>query len=186
MKKIIYTLFLFPLFIFSQDLDVADGASLTIGTGGTMTIAGELNSNITGSIIIETSRTESGSLLAIEAGDNQGKGITLKRNIDQLNAGSEAEWTLIGVPVTGEISTLHKEFQLCAHLYRSNADGEEAIAKPHPKLGICHLPYDVQRPESFLSCSSVISENNLNPCSLQFSLNVYLIKNKLSPSLAFE
>ena len=40
MKKIIYTLFLLPLFIFSQDVDVADDATITIETGATMTVDG--------------------------------------------------------------------------------------------------------------------------------------------------
>ena len=97
MKKIIYTLFLFPLFIFSQNVDVADDAVITIETGGTMTVSGTLTTNTSGSLIIVTSRTQSGSLLAIDAGNSQGKGITLRRSVD----GSE-EWTLIGVPVTGE------------------------------------------------------------------------------------
>lgn len=97
MKKIIHTLFLLPLFIFSQDVDVADDATITIETGATMTVDGSITTNTSGSIIIETSTTESGSLLAIEAGESQGKGITLRRYLD----GGE-EWTLIGVPVTGE------------------------------------------------------------------------------------
>ena len=97
MKKIIYTLFLFPLFIFSQNVDVADGAVITIETGGTMTVSGTLTTNTSGSLIIVTSRTQSGSLFAVDAGNSQGKGITLRRSVD----GSE-EWTLIGVPVTGE------------------------------------------------------------------------------------
>ena len=97
MKKIIYTLFLFPLFIFSQNVDVADDAVITIETGATMTVSGSLTTNTSGSLIIVTSRTESGSLLAVDAGNSQGKGITLRRSLD----GNE-EWTLIGVPVTGE------------------------------------------------------------------------------------
>ena len=100
MKKIIYTLFLFPFFLVAQNLDVADGATLLIDTGGTMTISGTLTSNTSGSIIIATSRTTSGSLLATNAGNSQGKGITLRRSLDGSN-----EWTLIGVPVTGETST---------------------------------------------------------------------------------
>ena len=62
-----------------------------------MTVSGTLTTNTSGSLIIVTSRTESGSLLAVDAGNSQGKGITLRRSVD----GSE-EWTLIGVPVTGE------------------------------------------------------------------------------------
>jgi hypothetical protein len=100
MKKIIYTLFLFPFFLVAQDLDVADGATLLIDTGGTMTISGTLTSNSSGSIIIATSRTTSGSLLAVDAGASQGNGITLRRSLDGSN-----EWALIGVPVTGETST---------------------------------------------------------------------------------
>ena len=97
MKKIIYTLFLFPLFVFSQNVDVADGAVITVETGGTMTVSGTLTTNTSGSLIIVTSRTQSGSLLAVDAGDSQGKGITLRRSLD----GNE-EWALIGVPVSGE------------------------------------------------------------------------------------
>ena len=101
MKKIIYTLFLFPFFLVAQNLVVADGATLLIDTGGTMTISGTLTSNTSGSIIIATSRTTSGSLLAVEAGNDQGtKGITLRRSLDGSN-----EWALIGVPVTGETTT---------------------------------------------------------------------------------
>lgn len=100
MKKIIYTLFLFPFFLVAQNIDVADNATLLIDTGGTMTITGTLTSNTSGSIIIATSRTASGSLLAVDAGNSQGKGITLRRSLDGSN-----EWTLIGVPVTGETST---------------------------------------------------------------------------------
>ena len=55
MKKLVYILFLFPLFLVSQNLDVADSATLTIGTGGSMTITGTLTSNTSGSIIIQTS-----------------------------------------------------------------------------------------------------------------------------------
>ena len=100
MKKIIFTLFLFPFFLVAQNLVVADGATLLIDTGGTMTISGTLTSNTSGSIIIATSRTTSGSLLAVNAGNSQGKGITLRRALDGSN-----EWTLIGVPVTGETSS---------------------------------------------------------------------------------
>ena len=99
MKKIIYTLFLFPFFLVAQNLDVADSATLLIDTGATMTVSGTLTSNTSGSIIIATSRTTSGSLLAVEAGNSQGKGITLRRSLDGSN-----EWALIGVPVTGETS----------------------------------------------------------------------------------
>ena len=84
MKKIIYTLFIFPLFIFSQEVSVADGATLTIGTSGAMTVSSSITTNSSGSLIIETSRTASGSLIAKSAGANQGKGITLKRQVDQL------------------------------------------------------------------------------------------------------
>ena len=100
MKKIIYTIFLFPFLLFAQNIDVADNATLLIDTGGTMTISGSLTSNTSGSIIIATSRTASGSLLAVDAGNSQGKGITLRRALDGSN-----EWTLIGVPVTGESSS---------------------------------------------------------------------------------
>ena len=100
MKKIIYTLFLFPFLLVAQNIDVADSATLLIDTGGTMTISGTLTSNTSGNIIIATSRTASGSLLAVAAGNSQGKGITLRRSLD----GSD-EWALIGVPVTGETST---------------------------------------------------------------------------------
>jgi hypothetical protein len=100
MKKIIYTLFLFPFFLVAQNIDVADNATLLIDTGATMTVSGTLTSNTSGSIIIATSRTTSGSLLATNAGNSQGKGITLRRSLDGSN-----EWTLIGVPVTGETST---------------------------------------------------------------------------------
>ena len=100
MKKIIYTIFLFPFLLFAQNIDVADNATLLIDTGGTMTISGALTSNTSGSIIIATSRTASGSLLAVDAGNSQGKGITLRRALDGSN-----EWTLIGVPVTGESSS---------------------------------------------------------------------------------
>ena len=105
MKKIIYTLFIFPLFIFSQEVSVADGATLTIGTSGAMTVSSSITTNSSGSLIIETSRTASGSLIAKSAGANQGKGITLKRQVDQLQGdASTAEWTLLGIPVTGETS----------------------------------------------------------------------------------
>ena len=61
MKKIIYTIFLFPFLLFAQNIDVADNATLLIDTGGTMTISGSLTSNTSGSIIIATSRTASGT-----------------------------------------------------------------------------------------------------------------------------
>ena len=54
MKKIIYTIFLFPFLLFAQNIDVADNATLLIDTGGTMTISGSLTSNTSGSIIIAT------------------------------------------------------------------------------------------------------------------------------------
>ena len=57
MKKIIYTLFIFPLFIFAQELSVASGGTLTISTTGSMTVSSTINVNINGSLIIETSRT---------------------------------------------------------------------------------------------------------------------------------
>ena len=100
MKKIIYTIFLFPFLLFAQNIDVANSATLLIDTGGTMTISGTLTSNTSGSIIIATSRTASGSLIAVDAGNSQGKGITLRRSLDGSN-----EWALIGVPVTGESSS---------------------------------------------------------------------------------
>ena len=99
MKKIIYTLFVFPLFMFSQEVSVADGATLTIGASGVMTVTSSITTNNTGSIIITTGRTSSGSLIAKAAGNDQGKGITLRREVDGSN-----EWTLIGIPVTGETS----------------------------------------------------------------------------------
>ena len=108
MKKIIYTLFIFPLFIFAQELSVASGGTLTISTTGSMTVSSTINVNSNGNLIIETSRTASGSLIAKSAGANQGKGITLKREVDQTQAGglssggSTAEWTLLGIPVTNE------------------------------------------------------------------------------------
>ena len=49
MKKIIYTLFIFPLFMFSQEVSVADGATLTIGTSGSMTVSSSITTNATGS-----------------------------------------------------------------------------------------------------------------------------------------
>ena len=100
MKKLVYTLFLFPLFLVSQNLDVADSATLTIGTSGSMTIAGTLTSNTSGSIIIQTSQANSGSFIAKAGGASQGKGITLARSLD----GGD-EWALLGVPVTGESSS---------------------------------------------------------------------------------
>ena len=100
MKKLVYTLFLFPLFLVSQDLNVADDATLTIGTSGSMTINGTLTSNTSGSIIIQTSQANSGSFIAKAGGASQGKGITLARSLD----GGD-EWALLGVPVTGETST---------------------------------------------------------------------------------
>ena len=99
MKKIIYTLFIFPFFIFSQEVSVADGATLTIGTSGTMTVSSSITTNNTGSLIIITSRANSGSLIAKSAGADQGKGITLRREVDGSN-----EWTLLGIPVVGETS----------------------------------------------------------------------------------
>ena len=108
MKKIIYTLFIFPLFIFAQELSVASGGTLTISTTGSMTVSSTINVNSNGNLVIETSRTASGSLIAKSAGANQGKGITLKREVDQTQAGglssggSTAEWTLLGIPVTNE------------------------------------------------------------------------------------
>ena len=100
MKKLVYTLFLFPLFLVSQDLNVADDATLTIGTSGSMTINGTLTSNTSGSIIIQTSQANSGSFIAKAGGASQGKGITLARSLD----GGD-EWALLGVPVTGETSS---------------------------------------------------------------------------------
>tara|TARA_A100001011_G_C14306845_1_gene843556 strand:+ start:49 stop:1605 length:1557 start_codon:yes stop_codon:yes gene_type:complete len=97
MKKIIYTLFLLPLFIFSQNVDVADDAEILIESGATMTVDGSITTNTSGSMIIETGTTSSGSLIATEAGGSQGKGITLRRYLD-----GDSEWALIGVPVTGE------------------------------------------------------------------------------------
>ena len=44
MKKLVYTLFLFPLFLVAQgNLIVGDDARVTIGTGGTMTVDGTIN-----------------------------------------------------------------------------------------------------------------------------------------------
>jgi hypothetical protein len=100
MKKLVYTLFLFPLFLVSQDLNVDDDATLTIGTSGSMTINGTLTSNTSGSIIIQTSQANSGSFIAKAGGASQGKGITLARSLD----GGD-EWALLGVPVTGETSS---------------------------------------------------------------------------------
>ena len=97
MKKLVLILLFFPFLLTSQNLDVADGATLTIGTGGSMTITGTLTSNTSGSIVISTSRTSSGSLIAKDGGASQGKGITLARTLDNN------EWALVGVPVTGEI-----------------------------------------------------------------------------------
>ena len=45
MKKIIYTLFIFPLFMLSQEVSVADGATLTIGTSGSMTVSSSITTN---------------------------------------------------------------------------------------------------------------------------------------------
>jgi hypothetical protein len=100
MKKLVYILFLFPLFLVSQDLNVDDDATLTIGTSGSMTINGTLTSNTSGSIIIQTSQANSGSFIAKAGGASQGKGITLARSLD----GGD-EWALLGVPVTGETSS---------------------------------------------------------------------------------
>ena len=71
MKKIIYTLFIFPLFMFAQELSVASGGTLTISTTGSMTVTSTINVNSNGNLIIETSRTNSGSLIAKSAGANQ-------------------------------------------------------------------------------------------------------------------
>lgn len=97
MKKNIFTILLFPFFLTAQNIDVADGATLHIWNSGSMTITGTLTSNISGNIIVSTSRTTSGSLIAKDGGTSQGKGITLRRQLDNN------EWALIGVPVTGEI-----------------------------------------------------------------------------------
>ena len=80
MKKIIYTLFIFPLFMFSQQLSVADGATLTIGTSGSMTVSSSITTNNSGTILITTSRANSGSLIAKSAGADQGKYNTKKRS----------------------------------------------------------------------------------------------------------
>lgn len=96
MKKLVLTLLFFPFFLTSQNLDVADGASFTVGTGGTATISGTITSNTSGSIIIQTSQANSGSLIAKDGGGSQGKGITLARQLDN------GEWTLIGVPVSNQ------------------------------------------------------------------------------------
>ena len=102
MKKLVYTLFLFPLFLVAQgNLIVGDDATVTIGTGGTMTVDGTINVSDTsgseGALIIQTSQANSGSFIAKAGGASQGKGITLNRQLDN------SEWALIGVPVTGEI-----------------------------------------------------------------------------------
>ena len=85
--------------MFSQEVSVADGATLTIGTSGSMTVTSSITTNNTGTILITTSRASSGSLIAKSAGADQGKGITLRREVDGSN-----EWTLIGIPVIGENS----------------------------------------------------------------------------------
>ena len=110
MKKLVYILFLFPIFLVAQNLIVEDDATLTIGTEATMTVVGTVNVSDTsgneGALIIQTSRANSGSLIAKAGGASQGKGITFRRNLDHLQAdGSTMEWTLIGVPVTGEVSS---------------------------------------------------------------------------------
>ena len=110
MKKLVYILFLFPIFLVAQNLIVEDDATLTIGTEATMTVVGTVNVSDTsgneGALIIQTSRVSSGSLIAKAGGASQGKGITFRRNLDHLQAdNSTMEWTLIGVPVTGEVSS---------------------------------------------------------------------------------
>ena len=97
MKKLILIALFFPFIISSQNLQVANGATLLIDTGGSMTVTGSIGSNTTGNIIVVTSRTASGSLIAKAGGASQGKGITLRRQLDNN------EWALIGVPVTGEV-----------------------------------------------------------------------------------
>ena len=65
-----------------------------------MTVSSSITTNNTGTILITTSRANSGSLIAKSAGADQGKGITLRREVDGSN-----EWTLLGIPVTGETSS---------------------------------------------------------------------------------
>ena len=110
MKKIINIFIFFPLCLFGQNLYVSDNAILSIGTGDTMTVGGTINVSDTlgseGALIIQTSQASSGSLIAKAGGASQGKGITLRRSLDALQSDNTTmEWTLIGVPVTGEVSS---------------------------------------------------------------------------------
>ena len=97
MKKFMKTKFLIffsliSLTGFSQNLTINNGATLTISKDGKLTVSGSLTNS--GTLNIEQDADESGSLIAKAASTPT---ITLKKYL----VGSQ--WTLIGIPVTGEV-----------------------------------------------------------------------------------
>ena len=83
---------LISLIGFSQNLTINSGATLTISKDGKLTVSGSLTNS--GTLNIEQDADESGSLIAKSASTPT---ITLKKYL----VGSQ--WTLIGIPVTGEV-----------------------------------------------------------------------------------
>ena len=83
---------LISIFGFSQNLTINSGATLTISKDGKLTVSGSLTNS--GTLNIEQDADESGSLIAKSASTPT---ITLKKYL----VGSQ--WTLIGIPVTGEV-----------------------------------------------------------------------------------
>lgn len=91
-KYIAYFLVIAPLFLFAQAVTIDANASITIGNTATLEVSGDITNN--GELIVEASSTVgSGSLIAKAASNPQ---ITFRRTL------TDSEWTLIGVPLTGE------------------------------------------------------------------------------------
>ena len=97
MKKFMKTKFLIffsliSLTGFSQNLTINNGATLTISKDGKLTVSGSLTNN--GDLYIEQAAGESGSLIAKAASTPT---IKFKKYL------AANQWTLIGIPVTGEV-----------------------------------------------------------------------------------
>ncbi len=91
-KYITYFLVIAPLFLFAQAVTIDANASITVGNTATLEVSGAITNN--GELIIEASSTVgSGSLIAKAASNPS---ITFRRTL------TDSEWTLIGVPSTGE------------------------------------------------------------------------------------